>query len=85
MTTEITLRNCQLAFRCKQKWETMSPTSEDGLVRFCTDCMTEVFFCSNDQELTDHIKWNHCIAFERTIKDRRHILLGEVISRGVDK
>lgn len=82
MTTEITLRNCQFAFRCKQKWEAMSPTSEDGLIRFCTDCMTEVFFCKNDQELLNHVQWNHCVAFERIIKDRKRVLLGEVIPQG---
>lgn len=81
MAIEINLRNCQLAFRCKQKWEEMTPTRDDGTVRFCLDCMTEVFFCRTDHELLDHIRSNHCIAFERIVKDRRHILLGDVVRR----
>ena len=81
MAIETNLRNCQLAFRCKQKWEEMTPTRDDGTVRFCLDCMTEVFFCRTDHELLDHIRSNHCIAFERIVKDRRHILLGDVVRR----
>lgn len=85
MPIEVNLRNCQLAFRCKQKWEEMTPTRADGSVRFCLDCMTEVFFCRTDQDLLNHIRSNHCIAFERIVRDRRHILLGDPIVRKVSK
>lgn len=81
MATEVNLRNCQLAFRCKQKWEEMTPTRPDGTVRFCLDCMTEVFFCRTDQDLINHIRWNHCVAFERIVKERRHVLLGDPVVR----
>lgn len=81
MTTEVNLRNCKLAFRCKQKWEEMMPTRDDGTIRFCLDCMTEVFYCTTDQDLIDHIRSNHCIAFTRIKKDKRNILLGIPIVR----
>jgi hypothetical protein len=43
MAVEGKLRNCQLAFRCKQNWDEMTLTRPDGTVRFYLDCMTEVF------------------------------------------
>jgi hypothetical protein len=83
MAVEVKLRNCQLAFRCKQNWDEMTLTRPDGTVRFCLDCMTEVFFCKTDHDLIEHIKHNHCIAFERIVKDQRFTLLGiPIVRRG---
>lgn len=81
MAVEVKLRNCQLAFRCKQSWDEMTLTRPDGTVRFCLDCMKEVFFCKTDHDLIEHIKHDHCIAFERIIKDKRYTLLGIPIVR----
>lgn len=81
MKEAISIRNCTFAFRCKANWNEMMPTRDDGTVRFCLDCMTEVFFCKSDAELADHVKWNHCIAITRMVKGREFTLLGDIRPR----
>lgn len=80
MKVEITsIRNCNFRFKCKQNWHEMSLTRDDGTVRFCSECMQEVFFCSSDSELGEHIKSNYCIAIKQMIRGKESLLLGEVI------
>lgn len=78
---KVTLRNCELAFRCKANWDEMLPTRDDGSVRFCLDCMKEVFYCVTDRDLIEHIKHNHCIAFTKIVNDEPYFLLGDPIVR----
>lgn len=75
------MRNCEFAFRCKANWEEMTPTRDDGSVRFCLDCMKEVFYCRTDSELVEHVKSNHCVAFTKIVKGREIRLLGDIRPR----
>jgi len=54
----------------------MMATRDDGTVRFCLDCMQEVFLCRSDDDLAMHIRSNHCIAIIKPAKKRQEILLG---------
>ena len=78
MATEVTIRNCSFAFRCKQKWEEMTPTRDDGSVRFCLDCMKEVFHCATDRDLVNHVRLNHCISITRVVRGKEFRLLGDI-------
>lgn len=81
MNTEITLRNCVFAFRCKADWDSMTPLDSGGRVRFCPDCEKEVYLCESDQELIHNVVNNKCIALVRVLRGEKRRLLGEVISR----
>ena len=74
--TEAKIRNCTFAFRCKENFYEMMPTRDDGTVRFCLSCMQEVFLCKTNDELSDHIRSNHCIAILQKVKGKETMLLG---------
>lgn len=59
---ELTLRNCNFAFKCTAKWSSMEDVTLDGTVRFCLDCQKAVYYCQSDAELVSHIKLNRCVA-----------------------
>lgn len=79
--TEIALRNCEFAFRCKENWDEMMPTRDDGSARFCLDCMKEVFYCKTDDELIKNVRLNHCVAITKVVRSRPVMLLGIPIVR----
>ncbi len=74
--TEAKIRNCTFAFRCKENFYEMMATRDDGSVRFCVNCMQEVFLCKTNEELSEHIRNNHCIAILQKVRDKETILLG---------
>lgn len=79
--TEAKIRNCTFAFRCKENFYEMMATRDDGTVRFCVNCMQEVFLCKTNEELSDHIRSNHCIAILQKVRGRETMLLGLPIVR----
>lgn len=81
MSTDITLRNCVFAFRCKADWDNMTSLDSDGRVRFCLDCQKEVYLCESDQELIHNVVNNKCIALVRVLRGEKRRLLGEVINK----
>jgi len=74
--TEAKIRNCTFAFRCKENFYEMMATRDDGTVRFCVSCVQEVFLCKTNEELSDHIRSNHCIAILQKVRRKETILLG---------
>lgn len=56
-----TLRNCPFAFRCTKQWLELKQTDSDKL-RFCDDCQQPVYLCETDEELTEAIIQNRCVA-----------------------
>jgi hypothetical protein len=80
--SNITIKNCTFAFRCKANWDTMTPIDNEGRVRFCLVCQKEVFLCESDQELISNVVNNRCIALIRKELGHSRRLLGEVINKG---
>ena len=78
MNSNITIRNCTFAFRCKANWDKMTPTDSDGRIRFCLDCQKEVYLCESDQELIHNVVNNRCIALVRVLRGEKKRLLGDV-------
>jgi len=74
--TEAKIRNCTFAFRCKENFYEMMATRDDGTVRFCVNCMQEVFLCKTNEELSEHIRSNHCIAVLQKVRRKETMLLG---------
>jgi hypothetical protein len=78
MQTNLTIRNCESAFRfrCPKMWAELSLTASAD-VRHCTVCDCDVFFCQTDEETIKHAKAGHCIA--REIPDEKqlpHVYVG---------
>lgn len=69
------IRNCVLAYKCEADWEKLEDTNKEK-IRYCKDCDREVHFCEDDEELTDAIRENFCVAFERIEKNRKFTLMG---------
>ncbi len=65
MKTNLTIRNCESAFRfrCPKNWLELSLTASDE-IRHCAVCNCDVFFCKTDEETIKHAKAGHCIARE---------------------
>lgn len=71
MSKPILIRNCRMKTRCDRKWEELSESSPEGLlkdlqmdgVRYCDRCKDFVWKCENKQELVDAITLNQCVAF----------------------
>jgi len=74
--TEAKIRNCTFAFRCKENFYEMMASRDDGTVRFCVNCMQEVFLCKTNEELSEHIRSNHCIAILQKVRRKETMLLG---------
>ncbi len=55
------IRNCQFAFRCTQRWNSLEPTS-DPSVRRCHECERPVVLCKTDDELREALLANECVA-----------------------
>ena len=77
----IALRNCQFAFRCSKTWESLGATDKNQ-VKFCNDCDREVYFCATDQELSEAIEKNRCVALvvsgELHAPGNERLILGEL-------
>jgi hypothetical protein len=70
--SKILIRNCQFAFKCDAVWEALEK-GRNSKIRFCSQCETQVYFCSNDGDLSKNVIKNRCVAIEKT----NH--LGEVV------
>lgn len=69
------LRNCTFAYKCEADWELLEDTNKEK-IRYCNACEKEVHFCENDKELTEAIRDNFCVAFERIEKNKLVKLMG---------
>lgn len=59
------IRNCFFAYKCSTNWGELEDTGKEK-IRFCSECAKEVHFCENDKELTQAVRNNYCVAFEKT-------------------
>ena len=82
MKTKLTIRNCKFGFKCSANWQELEPTEDDESIRFCKDCLREVYFCKTDEELIHNVINNRCIAIIREEHGRMHQLLGDVVFKG---
>ena len=78
---DVSIRNCQFAFRYDKKWDDLTQPWSWPKVRFCDDCRKSVHLCETDDELVDAIKNNRCVAIpkntepglgKRTLPDSLH-------------
>jgi len=47
--------------KCEKHWGDLIHTEKNN-VRFCTDCMKNVYYVDNEQEFINRKQSNHCIA-----------------------
>lgn len=73
------IRNCTFAYRCVADWEKLEDIDKEK-IRFCKDCEQEVHFCEDDKELTEAVRENFCVAFERVEKNVIVKLMGMIRS-----
>jgi len=59
--SDLTIRNCNFAFKCTAIWDALLETDDD-LVRFCNGCQKEVFKCITDDMLSNYVRLNRCVA-----------------------
>jgi len=59
--SEYTIRNCILGYKCNASWNDMGVVSQAGKagnisgVRVCNTCQKEVYECTDDYELIEHV------------------------------
>lgn len=70
------IRNCDIKLKCKQRWEDMQSTDEDG-IRYCEQCKNNVHFCFNDYELNEAIQNNWCVAIYHSNDESAITYVGE--------
>ena len=64
------------AFRCNQRWEGLQLT-EDQRIRYCQHCKQCVYLCDSLDEISQHSRKGHCVAFADSEGDEVQYL-GEV-------
>jgi hypothetical protein len=62
---DATIQNCVLALECRQRWQELEAVTGTSDVRFCRQCLQQVFFCRTDQELAQNVRLRRCVAFNR--------------------
>ena len=55
----------------------ITSTSESE-VRFCSGCEKEVYQCVTDEELTNNVRLNRCVAITRSSHSEEDMLLGYI-------
>jgi uncharacterized protein (TIGR02996 family) len=65
--TDIELCEFRFRFHCPRKWETLTPTKNDG-VRFCAACRKSVYFCNNLEVAYHHAYLGHCVAIASVVR-----------------
>jgi len=55
------IRNCVFAYRCTADWEKLDDTGVEQ-VRYCGECRRTVHLCMTDEELTNQVRANNCVA-----------------------
>ena len=69
--SEYTIRNCIFGFKCNASWEDMriielgDEESDIGGIRFCNTCQKEVYECTDNHELVEHVRLNRCVTFAK--------------------
>jgi hypothetical protein len=67
--SEYTIRNCVFGFKCNASWDDMriielgDEDSDIGGIRFCNTCQKEVYECTDDYQLVEHVRLNRCVTF----------------------
>ncbi len=67
---DVSIRNCQFAFKCEKKWDELTQPWSWPKVRFCDDCKKSVHLCDTGDELVDAIKNNRCVAIPKNTEPR---------------
>jgi len=52
---------CKFKTLCEKRWGDLSEIEGEEKVRYCSDCMKPVFFCTTYEELRMHAEESHCI------------------------
>ena len=68
------IRNWFFSFKCSANWESLEDTGEEK-IRFCPECSKNVHFCEDDKELTQAVRNNFCVAFEKLETNRISAIL----------
>ena len=66
---------CEYQFLCSKQWSDLTDIKNSKDVRFCADCMKNVYLCFNFSDLQFHAAQSHCVAVQQSPKRR---LLGLV-------
>lgn len=80
------IRNCQFRFECEKKWSELLRVEGEQGIRFCTQCLQEVHFVDNAQDLVLAMEKDWCVAITRTlvieakaIKSMNEPLMGSLV------
>lgn len=80
------IRNCQFKFECEKKWSELLSIRGEPEVRYCTQCLQEVHFVDNAQDLVLAMEKDWCVAIPRTlvietkaVKSINETLMGSLI------
>lgn len=57
----VDIRNCRFAYRCPMTWDVLLKTENDA-IRYCVECDRGVHLCKTDDQLSEAIKENKCVA-----------------------
>jgi hypothetical protein len=74
------LRNCSIAFKCTQQWESLEETTIPT-IRQCKDCDREVIRCDTVRQLKNALVMNSCVAISVELFDLKGGLVGVVIPK----
>jgi hypothetical protein len=74
------IRNCTVAFKCKQKWEKMKE-QDIAIIRHCNKCDQDVFQVRTVRQLKNALLMNRCVAIHMDIFDIKPSLIGVVIPK----
>lgn len=67
----------RMDFVCDKKWDQMAPT-ENSKVRFCGDCLKNVYFCEDIIEARELGNQGCCVGIDMGIRRKEHDLVGEL-------
>ena len=72
----VKIRNCEFAYRCTKTWGELTSFLEYDNVRECSDCSKLVHLCTTDDDLSEAIRNNYCVAIATESDDNQPLLLG---------
>ncbi len=56
------VRKCRLVVQCEQRWSDLEPSDDPDRVRFCRQCMSDVYYCADQASLERAAAAGHCVA-----------------------
>lgn len=62
------IRNCSWGYKCDKTWDGLIAT-DNSTIRFCDACDKEVYLCRTEQELSDSVLLNRCVALALDLLD----------------